>query len=324
MKKTISIIVPVYNVEKYIIRCAQSIFEQTYDNLDIIFVDDCSPDKSIEVMYQLLEQYPQRKEQVRVIKHEKNRGLACARNTGVEAAQGDWLTHVDSDDFLDKSTISRCVERIEKTNADAVIFGMNHILPNKVYPKLVHVPETSHELVKLMLMRKIRFNLCGGIYKTSLYKNNGIHAIEGINDGEDYSVSPRLLYYAQKIVDINIPLYNYVHFENDNSYTNRFSINDAKSHVKILSLLRDFFENKDEQELLKAIDYGETMIKRTLLLKWAIGKNEDQYLQFINDNYKTFPLEYSLSDRLLLSLYNKPLLLKLYCRIGFRIKQVLK
>lgn len=85
---TVSILVPVYGVEKYIERCARSIFEQTYRNLDIVFVDDCSPDKSIEILKRVLEDCPKRKAQTRIIRHEQNRGLAAARNTVVAAATG--------------------------------------------------------------------------------------------------------------------------------------------------------------------------------------------------------------------------------------------
>lgn len=74
----VSVLVPVYGVEKYIERCARSIFEQTYHNLDIIFVDDCTPDHSIDVLKRVLKDYPERKEQTRIIKHDHNRGLAGA------------------------------------------------------------------------------------------------------------------------------------------------------------------------------------------------------------------------------------------------------
>jgi glycosyltransferase involved in cell wall biosynthesis len=75
---TVSILVPVYGVEKYIERCARSIFEQTYHNLDIVFVDDCSPDKSIEILKHVLEEYPNRKAQTRIIQHAHNRGFASS------------------------------------------------------------------------------------------------------------------------------------------------------------------------------------------------------------------------------------------------------
>lgn len=79
----VSIGIPVYGVEKYIERCAKSLLEQTYQDIEYIFVDDCSPDNSIDILNKVLSQYPTRKEQVKVIRHDKNLGSACTRNTAV-------------------------------------------------------------------------------------------------------------------------------------------------------------------------------------------------------------------------------------------------
>ena len=95
----VSICVPVYGVEKYIERCAISIFEQTYTNLECIFVNDCTKDNSIKILYNVIERYPQRREKIRIIQHDCNRGLAAARNTALEAASGDYILHVDSDNY---------------------------------------------------------------------------------------------------------------------------------------------------------------------------------------------------------------------------------
>ena len=112
--------VPVYGVEKYIERCARSLFEQTYENLEYIFVDDCSPDKSMEILMRVMEDYPNRKEQVRIIHHEHNRGLAAARNTALDAATSSFITHVDSDDYLSLEAIQLLVEKQVETGADIV------------------------------------------------------------------------------------------------------------------------------------------------------------------------------------------------------------
>ena len=116
----VSILVPVYKVEKYIEQCARSLFEQTYDNLEYIFLDDCSPDNSIEILKRVMEDYPERKAQVRIIRHERNRGLAAARNTALDAANGPFVTHVDSDDYLGRDAIRLLVKKQEETGADIV------------------------------------------------------------------------------------------------------------------------------------------------------------------------------------------------------------
>ena len=75
----VSILVPIYNVERYIERCARSVFEQTYKNLEFIFVDDCSPDKSVKILERVAEDYPQWKGRIKILHHDYNRGLAAAR-----------------------------------------------------------------------------------------------------------------------------------------------------------------------------------------------------------------------------------------------------
>ena len=107
----VSICIPIYGVEKYIERCAISLFEQTYQNIEYIFVDDCTPDKSVEILKSVIERYPNRKPYVRIIKHKKNRGLGSARNTAVDAAKGEFLMHVDSDDWIDNDCVRLCVEK---------------------------------------------------------------------------------------------------------------------------------------------------------------------------------------------------------------------
>lgn len=89
----VSVIVPVYKVEKYIERCARSLFNQTLDDIEYIFVDDCSPDRSIEILNQVIGDYPRRKDQVQIIHHASNQGLALARQTGLKAATGEYIAH---------------------------------------------------------------------------------------------------------------------------------------------------------------------------------------------------------------------------------------
>ena len=96
----VSVIVPVYGVEKYIERCARSLFEQTLDDMEFIFVDDCTKDESIEVLKRVIDLYPVRKDQVKIIHHAVNKGLSRARETGVNAATGDYIGHCDSDDWV--------------------------------------------------------------------------------------------------------------------------------------------------------------------------------------------------------------------------------
>ena len=122
----VSLLVPVYGVEKYIRQCSQTLFGQTYDDIEYVFVDDCSPDNSVAVIRQVLAKYPHREQQVRIIRHDRkirhdrNRGLGAARKTALEAATGDFVLNVDSDDYLALDAVGKLVSCQQLTDADIV------------------------------------------------------------------------------------------------------------------------------------------------------------------------------------------------------------
>lgn len=99
----LSVIIPFYGVEKYIARCTESLMRQTMqDDIEFIFINDTTIDDSLDILKKVLSEYPERKEQVSILHHEKNKGLPAARNTGFAAARGKYIYHCDSDDYLEK------------------------------------------------------------------------------------------------------------------------------------------------------------------------------------------------------------------------------
>ena len=113
----VSIIVPVYNVERYVDECLASIRAQTYVNLEILLVEDCSTDGSLKALAPHLED-----PRVRLIRHERNGGLSAARNTGIEAATGDYVMFVDSDDLVDVTLVAACVACAQRTGTEVVTY----------------------------------------------------------------------------------------------------------------------------------------------------------------------------------------------------------
>nr|WP_314100406.1 glycosyltransferase family 2 protein [Acinetobacter lwoffii] len=114
----VSVIVPVYNVEQYLDECLNSIRQQTYENLEIIVVEDCSTDNSLNTLIEHLED-----SRVKLIQHEKNSGLSAARNTGVDAAKGDYIMFIDSDDLVHLSLIELCVKYAIVNDADLITYN---------------------------------------------------------------------------------------------------------------------------------------------------------------------------------------------------------
>lgn len=132
----VTIVLPIYNVEKYLDRCIKSVINQTYKNIEIILVDDESPDKCPEIC----DEWKRKDARIRVV-HKKNEGLGLARNTGIEYAKGKYICFFDSDDYIDLTTIEKAVELANKTSADVVTFGYANV-DNEGMVKESYIPET--------------------------------------------------------------------------------------------------------------------------------------------------------------------------------------
>lgn len=212
---TVSILVPVYGVEKYIERCARSIFEQTYKNLDIVFVDDCTPDKSIEILRRVLDDYPERKAQTRIIRHEHNRGLAAARNTAVAAATGTFLTHLDSDDWLELDAVEELVKKQVETGAE-IVTGEAYVDENTIDEHYIEPNYKNKDEMMVNILSQIwHHEIWNRLIKKSLYDDHHLLALERMNQGEDWRMTPMLLWYANGIARLDKKTYHY--YMNDQS-----------------------------------------------------------------------------------------------------------
>ena len=123
MPINVSVIVPIFGVEKYIERCARSLFAQTIDDKDVefIFVNDATRDSSIDILRRVVDEFPGK--QVEIINHPSNLGLPAARKTGVEAAHGEYIIHCDSDDWVEPDYCRKLYETAISQNADIVVCG---------------------------------------------------------------------------------------------------------------------------------------------------------------------------------------------------------
>jgi glycosyltransferase involved in cell wall biosynthesis len=237
----VSICVPIYKVEDYIERCAVSLFEQTYENIEYVFVNDCTPDRSWEILDEVIKRFPNRISRVIRTTHDTNRGLAAVRNTAANHASGDYLMWVDSDDWLERDAVSKCVETLVKCDYDLVYFDV------KVYNKgsydYYRIPTNigKEELLKKMLSGAVRTSIYGALIKRSLYTDNGLTCKEGVNNSEDYQVAPKLLFYAHNIKSLGIVLYNYER-RNELSMTLRFAEKNSNQNWESIEIISSFFK----------------------------------------------------------------------------------
>lgn len=254
-KYLVSICVPVYGVEKYIERCAVSLFEQTYPYIEYIFVNDCTLDNSITILNDVIERYPNRKPNVHIICHNKNRGLAAARNTAVDAVNTAFLMHVDSDDWVENDIVEKCVNKQIEGNYDIV--SVDIIREWKNWHEHIILPNfKNNKDMSIKLLNGQSFHsIYGHLIRTSLYKNNNIKLKEGLNMGEDYSIIPRLSYYASKVCNLHSFLYHY-NFQNESSYVSSFSVEKAEQTWNVINEQKTFFFTIDK-DLYDAIGYYE-------------------------------------------------------------------
>lgn len=253
MKVTIAI--PVYGVASYVEKCAISLFEQTYPNLEYVFIDDCTPDKSIEIIEKVLDKYPNRKRQVRIIRQKKNKGCPAARNMAVQLATGDFIFHVDADDYVEKDAIATLVSEQKATDADLVV--ANYLIETPSETGLVRyldISKTKEEIVKDCLDDKSSQSVWGILIRKQLYVDHKIKADESFHVGEDWQVSPLLLYYANKIAYVDKVVYHYqLSRPNSITMTSQDSVSKKKNQlicfVKTMNCLLESFKDKGQTYL---------------------------------------------------------------------------
>lgn len=264
----ISILVPVYNVALYIERCARSLFNQSFEDCEFIFVNDCTPDDSIIILNRVIKEYPTLCNRIRIIDHPKNMGLAAARNTAISHAHGDYIMHVDSDDFLDKEALKKMYMVAVADDSDIVICDFMEL--NKKSQRILHnnFPDNKIDYIHSLLTRKSLVNIIGRLIKKSLILDNNLWEVEGLNQGEDYLMTPRLAYYSNIISKVSEPLYIY-NRSNVYSYTNNIKDRDILSIISVQKKLIDFFTTIKDAEVYRDIINESSIYNKISLLYCA-------------------------------------------------------
>ena len=220
MKKTVSIIIPVYNLEKYIVNCLESIFAQTYESLEIICIDDGSNDKSAEI----IKRFAASDSRVKYFYHD-NAGVSVARNHGLEIASGDYIMFVDGDDYLHYQAVELFVREIEKSDCDVVC--AHEVYTSNTDEKMQPVSEyktreiTVEELFDNRKNRSMGKSVWGKIFKTEIARRSRFPV--GISNGEDAYYIITLLDKGIAVRCIDAELYYYLNRQNS-TVTSRFTM----------------------------------------------------------------------------------------------------
>ncbi len=246
----ISVIIPVYNTAKFIKRCVDSVIGQLPDSAELIFIDDCSTDNSLEVLYGILSGYNH--QNIHVLKNSKNLGSGETRNKGIAYANGEYVIFVDSDDYVDPNYFEYLNEAIA-TDPDIVVFDYLEVTNNGIINKHINAPNTSIESVEKLLLNKMHNSLCNKLFKKSLFTLHDVTIPTGMSMFEDKAICFKLFYYAKTISYIEHSLYFYDRTR-VNSLTNNHRDGDIEASVKVVKAIDDFFVGKAIPESLnKAI-----------------------------------------------------------------------
>lgn len=290
-KPKISIIVPVYNASAYIEKSARSLFEQTFADIEYIFVNDCTPDNSIQVLLQTLEDYPERKSQVVIINNEHNLGAAGAKNAGMKAAKGEYMMFADSDDWLDTDGVEKMYEFAKKNNLDIAYSNFCGGYGRGINDVGVE-PDCADYLdgLRLFLTNKLQGSMCNKIIKRDFFLSCNEWFIKGANIFEDLGLYMRLFAHKPKVQYIPIAFYHY-YLGNTNSVL-RSKKKDRKENPDVLVNMTAAIRTIEEQGL------GD-LLKEEML--YAKARARDSLLSTSRKNLKRWRNTFPESDTINLS-----------------------
>ena len=289
----VSVVIPVYNVEKYIKKCVTSVLEQSFQEYELILVDDGSTDSSLDLLENFKQSYP---EKVSVIV-QQNKGASAARNKGIIESKSEYIMFVDSDDFLEKDTLELMYGNAMENNSDLVL--CNATVVTEVECEFIREWSSGQMTKKVedIFENKDLINTVlpapwGKLYKRELFTQNDIFFPLGLRN-QDLGTTPRILSHCHKISKVEKPLYNYRYRTGSAMRTFDHKIMDA---AKNLELVKRYFEKRQLAETFK--DQLEYLFVEHLLFRaiYRVKFVEDDSLrnELTKDLYKVLVKEYPL------------------------------
>lgn len=243
IEKKISVIIPIYNVEKYLKQCLDSIINQSLKEIEIICINDGSTDSSLKIIQEYM-----KKDSRIILINKKNEGLSAARNDGIKKSIGKYILHVDSDDWIEEESLSELYSYAEKNNLDIVSFNyyrefFKESIKIQVLFEVNKKIFKSIEYFNLFLTEREISAVWNKLIKSTIYKNNHILHPVGINLGEDLATTPKLIYFSQKIGYLDEYFYHYRY--NDKSITSTLKGSKRAELFRIYKNLKEFFQEKN-------------------------------------------------------------------------------
>ena len=248
----VTVVVPVYNAESCIEKCVRSLFEQTLDDIEYIFVDDCTPDNSMEVLDKMLKLYPERAESTVIIRHEKNTGQSGARRDGMKVATGEFIIHCDADDWVDLDMYESMYNKAKAEGVEAVCCDIVMEFDNYSVTLSVKDTDDDHQLMydcKAPISVEY-FSMCNRMVSRKVFERNTIEPFKGVNMWDDVGLATRVRYYAQSTASINKGFYHY-NRQNEFSTTRRPLLDRAREQELCIQCIENFFKEENSYDQYK-------------------------------------------------------------------------
>lgn len=249
----VTILVPVYNVEKYIADCAASLFEQTYDDIEYVFCDDCTPDNSVAVLRDVMDVYPSRQKAVRIVRMLRNSGIGQVRARLLEEVHTDAFFFADSDDRLPSSAIATLVRRMQETDADIVDGAHADMVRGEIKPAQLTYHGSDRTFQKRILCQNVEANrVWGRLYNARVLKALPDMFFDGIDYSEDYCAVARLAALTTRAwTDEVVYLYRK---DNLSSYTKNVGEKNMLSYLRANGKVLQFYKHRGRLPL--ALEVG--------------------------------------------------------------------
>lgn len=262
----VSIIVPIYGVEKYILHCLQCIEQQTYQDIECLLINDCTKDNSMQIVDDFLKNKSQKPFIYRVINHNRNMGLSAARNTGLKNASGDYIYFLDSDDYITATCINEMMNIAINYDVDIVWSGIDRIYKDKHKYTPINSENriyTRKEILEMYISQKLYTEAVNKIIKLKYLQTNNIKFVEGMLH-EDVNWTFQLL--APKFTGaiLDKPTYSYI--QREGSIMSHLTQKNYYDQIKNIKIISNIIKTQNLDKDLVYLKYYQYMIEYSIWL----------------------------------------------------------
>jgi glycosyltransferase involved in cell wall biosynthesis len=280
----VSIIIPIYNVEDYLEKCLESVIGQTFTDIEILCVLDGPTDRS----RMITKKYAEKDSRIRVIE-QPNSGVSVARNVALSKATGEYISFVDSDDWVSPKFIETLYNSAIATDAEIVISGfrtikMNKVVRNRSYPSGIF---DSYDICRNLIGYKIDNYPWNKLFRKEIFTTNDIAFPEDVKFAEDFAIMCQLAYYSKKVMIVD----NYLYFYRirDNSAEKTFNLQRVTGFFKAFKVIKDFLKRENVYESYQ-VTYEYSCASKLLETAYKICRNGHQVEYYLDEMKNSFNL----------------------------------